>query len=368
MASRRDEVCDVHRVSLYAGMFRTEHSRPHRTLASSCCSWTRGVKIAGIGVLVAGLMIVASAIAVLVSPGDTSTKATTNASSAVGRMYVGSITNESFRVAWVSVLGTAGSAGYIRWGRSSETWDSFIGTDIRASGSIDYASPSAVHVAQTNLGSGAKMNASTTYWFKIIWDGIEYGDSAESDTSYGFADRVDFGCVESGRPWGITTAPNGTPTSEYSITGLVIGPPPLSMSPQSDARVMVRVNDGSGDSLAILDVTKYVNGSNGIFFIDISKSRRVSDGFPYAVPAGTAILLFLDKGDIGCPHDQEDYYPYFVYDGDQNATGSSPQSMHMHVMWYWSWFIPEMSGITLWATTAAIGTAVLVFRSVRTRR
>jgi len=317
------------------------------------------VKTAAIGVLVAGLMIVASTILVIVSTGDTSTKATTNASSAVGRIYVGSITNESFRVAWVSVYGTFYKTGYIKWGPSPETWDSYIGTDLRASGSIDYTSPSMVHVAQTNFGSQERMNESATYWFKIIWNGIEYGDISESDTVYDYANCTDFGCIQGGRPWGITTCPAGLPAGHYNITGRVDGPPPLSMEPKNDVLVVVRVNDGSGDSLPIIDVTRYLDGSKGRYSIDVNMSRKATDGTLYAIAANATIKLFFDNCDTGWPNNQEGY-PDWIYDTDQSINGSSPQEIHLHRMWYFTPYIPEMSGATFIASLIIVSGIVLV--------
>ncbi len=267
------------------------------------------------------------------------------------RMYIGSITNESFRVAWYTSSPTP-LTGVMMWGPSPESWDTYTGTDVRSSGSEGYQSPSGIHIVQTDFGSGQNMSASTVYWFRIVSGGISYGDNATSDTIYGYGDRISFGFAQPGRPWGISTAPANY-SAPYLVSGCVMGPPPLSMAYKNDVLVEARVDDGSSDSLAMLDVSQNQEGHDGAFNIDIAGARRVGSGEPYSPTSGARVKLFFDYGWEGCPTQYESNYPNWTYDSDQTVSGTSPQILHDHMMWYWTGYIPEISGMSLAVVMAA---------------
>lgn len=280
------------------------------------------------------------------------------------RVYIGSISNDSFRVAWLT--GAGGHTGYIKWGPEPESWATYTSTDLRAIGSLSYQSPSQVHLVQTDNGSGQKMLPSTVYWFKVFSNGIEYGDSAESDTIYGYANCVDLGVSQPGRPWGILTTGLGL-TSQYNITGYVEGPPPLSREYKNDALVLARVNDGSGDSLPLLDVTRSIGGQNGGYDIDIGEARRTDDGGPYNPSEGATIKLLFDNGMWGgCPVQSQWNFPNWTYDQDQVVIGLSPLTLHDHIMWFWSDDIPEMSGVATAVVPVVMMCAIMAFRRLST--
>jgi hypothetical protein len=348
----------------YPGIY---HRRRNALIGTLSCTNPRRIKTPFAAItcclLIVCVAIVAFSLHVFAPPPS---KATAQDALTIDRIYVGSITNQSFRAAWTHGGGTG--PGYIKWGPTPETWDTNIGTDIRANGSIDYLIPSRpfVHIAQTNLGSNQNMTGGTTYWFKFVIDGVVYGDNAETDTVYGYANCTALGAASPGRPWGITTAPDSEPQGEYIITGRVLSPG-LFIDYKNGIFVMARVNNGTGDSLPLLTVSDFfdeIEYERGYYDLDLGMARNATDGSPYSLSEGTTIKLFFENPDYGtCPTDQlASTYPYWEYDTDQSVNMSTPQVMQDHTIYWWPDFIPEMTTIGVVGSVVAMMAIVSILR------
>ncbi len=331
------------------------------------CTPSRGAKHLA-GIAICALVILCLIILPLSSflCGSGPSKSSVEDAFDIERVYVGSITNQSFRAAWT--YPHIPGPGYIMWGPTPETWDTYIGTDIRAEGSIDYSIPTFtyVHLAQTNLGSNENMTGSTTYWFKFVLNGVVYGDDAEMDTNYGYANCTAFGVASPGRPWGITTAPDAEPQDEYIVTGRVLSPG-LDIEYRNGIFAMARVNNGTGDSLPLLDVTDFfdeIEYERGYYDFDLGMTRNATDGRSYSISEGTTIELFFENPAYGtCPEGQlASTYPDWEYDTDQSVTMSSPQVMLDHTIIRWPDTIPELTTLGVIGSVISVMVIVSILR------